>query len=533
MQMLRRGAVIAAGAVLLAAPMGGAVAFASSSAPSTLTIGNIGDADTLDPIFSTSVPALDIEQMIFTPLYTVSPHGRLVPEDATHWTVSSNNLTYTFYLSKAYHWSDGQPVTAADYVFSMDVILNPKANAPGYGTYQPIIKSVTAPSPYVLQVTLKSPTAPFLAGDFVNFYPIPKHILDKVPVSKLATNSYGNDPTVTDGPYKFVAWKHNDYIEVTANPNYGGPPAHIQNIVYKIVPDQNTLVAELRTGQIQFDEGVPPQDVAEVKKFAGIDLKRFTNAEYVYMGFNFKYFKPFDSLAVRQAIAYGINRKAIVKDVVLGYGQLANGTVLPSVKWAYDPNIKGYNYHPNRAAKLLAAHGWKVDKNGILAKNGQELAFTLMTNAGNQVRDEIVQIIQQELAKLHIKVTPDIIDFSTLVTNYVNPGKFQALVLGWQLTAPDPDVSSIFDVTQEPPAGLNVGWYNDPIVNKEDQIEIHNLNQAVRAKAFYKIQEEMYKNPPYVFLYYAQTVTAFTSNLRGYVPSPFLDFYNIQNWSLK
>jgi len=157
---------------------------------------------------------------------------------------------------------------------------------------------------------------------------------------------------------------------------------------------------------------------------------RYLNFGYTYLGYNLK--RPlFQDKRVRQALSYAINKQELIDGVLLGYGKVATGPYKPDT-WVYNGNVPKYSYDPDKARQLLAEAGWQdTDDNGILDKDGKELAFTIVTNQGNDLRSKTGEIIQRRFKEIGVAVNLRIIEWATFLKEFINPGNFDATILGW------------------------------------------------------------------------------------------------------
>ncbi|CAM4435895.1 peptide-binding protein [Paenibacillus macerans] len=483
----------------------------------TLTLSSFSDIVNVNPILINDTSSGDVEQFIFAKLYDLDREGNVAAEP---WSlaaelpqISEDSKTYTVKLKDTAKWSDGQPVTADDIIYTFDTIRNPDTGAPGIGLYDKIDKMKKVDD-HTVNITLKQVYAPFQYSLVQEL--APAHILKDVPVKELQKNAFGTDPakTVTSGPWKWTAWKQGESHTLDADPNYwGAVKPHISQVIYKIYADQNTEVQALLKGDTDHISAIPVTQVEAVKANKDIAIIQKPGAQYEYVNFNFdpKNFKDnyglFAGQKTRQAIAYALNRQGMVDNVLKGVGALMNAPFLPDT-WA-DPKdaAVNYPYDPEKAKQLLAEDGWVAGKDGILEKDGHRFSFELQYNAGNSRREQIAAIVQQNLKDVGIEVTPKAIDFAAWIDQNVTPGKYQAILLGWSLNTPDPDSENVFSSKYFPPAGQNSGWYKN---EKLDQLWVDGystVDQAERQAIYKEVAKEISTDLPYVFLYqYGQAI---------------------------
>ncbi|WP_410770135.1 ABC transporter substrate-binding protein [Fontibacillus sp. BL9] len=483
----------------------------------TITLSTFSDIVSLNPIFINDTSSGDVAQFLFAKLYDLNREGNVTAEP---WSlaaelpqVSEDGKTYTVKLKDSAKWSDGQPVTADDIIFTFDTVRNPDAGAPGISLFDKVDK-VEKVDDKTVKITLKQVYSPFQYTLVTEL--VPAHVLKDIPVKELQANAYGTDPakTVTSGPWKWTSWKAGESHVMDADPNYWGEvKPHIAQIVYKIYADQNTEVQALLKGDTDHISAIPVTQVDAVKGNDQIDIIQKPGAQYEYLQFNFdpKNFPDnyglFEGQKTRQAIAHALNRQGMVDNILKGVGALMNAPFLPDT-WA-DPKeaAVNYDYNAETAKKLLAEDGWVAGKDGILEKDGHRFSFELQYNAGNSRREQVAAVIQQNLKDVGIEATPKAIDFAAWIDQNVTPGKYQALLLAWSLNTPDPDSESVFSSKYFPPAGQNSGWYKN---EKLDQLWVDGystVDQNERKEIYKEVAKEISTDLPYVFLYqYGQAI---------------------------
>ena len=478
----------------------------------TLTLSTISDIVSLNPLFIQDTASSDAAHWVFAKLYDLNREGLVTAEPwsiaAEEPIISEDGLTYTVKLKDYAKWSDGTPITTDDIIFTIETIMNPDTGSPAISTFDKI-ESINKISDYEIEFKLSQVYAPFIYS--LVFEPVPKHVLGDVPANELKAHPYGSDPeiTVTSGPWVWKEWTQSQQHVFERNPDYWGEvKPKIQTVIYKIYADQNTEVQALLRGDVDLVTAIPVTMNEAVSKEEHIRMILEPGPQYEFLGFNFdesnfpNNFNPFESQKTRQAIAYALDRQGMIDNVLKGTGVLMNAPMLPGT-WA-DPGAraKNYEYNPEKAKELLAEDGWVMnEKTGILEKDGNPFSFELQYNTGNSRREQVAQVIQNNLAQVGIEVKPRGIDFAAWVEQNLTPGKYQAILLAWSLTTPDPDSETIFSSKYFPPAGQNMGWY----VNEElDQLWVDGYSTTdidERAEIYGRIGEIISEDLPYVFMY--------------------------------
>ncbi|HVB11180.1 MAG TPA: peptide-binding protein [Bacillota bacterium] len=500
---------------------------AAASTKNDLIIGFGGDATTLNPVIATDGQSYEAEWPIFDSLVTLTPDLKPAPGLATSWDVSQDGLHYTFHLRQGVKWQDGQPFTASDVVFTIDQILNPKVNTPNRPFFSALAgfsqvtnakdpvdpnslkePPVQAIDPNTVQFNLSKPYSPLLLvlsdprADIV-----PEHLLKGQDMNTAAFNTH----PVGTGPFEFVSWQKNSQIVLKANPNYWGGKPQINEIIYRIIPDPTTAVQALKSGEINFLEAPPLDQLASLKQDPRFQVLTGSTVSYEYFGFVLT--NPlFADVRVRQAFNYAINVQQMIKDVLLGYATQAAGQFPPS-SWAADPSVQPYPYDPTKAKQLLAAAGWTPGAGGILQKNGQPLQFSCMVNQADNQAQQAATIIQADLQQIGVKMTINQIDWPTEVKNLF-AANYQSTVVGWtNMADPDPFAYTIWDSTQW--KGRNFAHFSDPKIDQLIEQGRSATTLAARQQAYYQFDQVLKNDAPYVFLWYPEQVFVVGKQFQG------------------
>jgi peptide/nickel transport system substrate-binding protein len=511
----------------------------------TLTWATTSDITTLNPMFIDDTTSQNLANLLFAGIIDLDPKGQPIADDAALAaevpTVSADGLTYTVKLKTSPKWTDGKPVTADDLIWTFNTYANPKVGAPAISSFDKVaeIKKVNENT---VEIKLKEVYAPFMVTTLTSAV-LPSHILKDVPAEDLKKNPYGTEPAkfVSNGPYKWGSWTQAQQHTLEADPNFWGTKkAHIKTIVYKMYADQNTQVQALVKGEADMMEQIPVATLPAAEGKPDIKLVEGPGPVYDYFGFNFNKenwpdgFVPFAGKATRQALAHAINRQGMVDSVLKKHGVLLNGPFLPGS--VFDAGTaKNYDYNVDTAKKLLADDGWKAGPDGILVKDGHKFEFKLQFNTGNKRRESVGAVIQANLKAVGINVILEPLDFAAWIKNNINPGKYQAVLLGWSLTT-DPDNESIFSSKYFPEAGQNSGWYKNELTDKLWVDGYKVTDPAKRREVYGKLAAEMTDDLPYVFLYQQNLIEGLRSRVKyaeadkPVLALPYGTSYHMQYW---
>ena len=489
-----------------------------------LVTGSIGDASNLIPILATDSASHEIASLIYNGLLKYDKNLNLVGDLAEKFEVSPDNLKIKFHLRKNVLWQDGKNFSADDVVFTYNLIMDP--NTPtAYRSDYDYVKSVKKIDNYTIEVIYKRPFAPALSSWTVSI--LPKHLLYKknILTSPLRTHPIGT------GPFKFKKWEVGQKIELTANEKYFDGRPYLDGYIYRVIPDPTTMFLELKAGKIDLMGLTPIQYKRETNsKFFKKNFRKFCypTFAYTYLGFNLLH-PFFKDKRVRQAISYAINKKEIINIVLLGLGVEATGPYRPDM-WFYNPNVKKYPYNPEKAKILLREAGWKdIDGDGILEKDGKKFIFTILTNQGNLNRLKSAQIIQKRLEEVGIKVKIRVIEWASFINEFINKKRFEAVILGWS-TGIDPDQYDIWHSSKTAEGELNFISFKNKEVDKLLEEGRSTFDIEKRKKAYFKFQEILAEEQPYVFLYVPYSLVILHKRFKNVKKAPAGITYNIEKW---
>ncbi|PLX89919.1 MAG: peptide-binding protein [Desulfuromonas sp.] len=485
---------------------------------------SIGDASNLLPVLSSDSASSDISSLVYSGLVRYDKDLKIEGELAESWQVSPDRLTITFNLRKGVTWHDGAPFTSADVLFNYQLYTDPKTPTAYAESFRQVASAET-PDPYTFRVTYNEPYAPALISWGMPIHP--KHLLEGKDITK---SPLSRQPVGT-GPYRLSAWSAGEKIVLEANPDYFEGQPYIKRIVYRIIPDQSTQFLELKTGSLDFMGLTPLQfdRQTDTGAFSRLFNKyNYLNFGYSYLGYNLR--SPFfQDKRVRQALTYAIDKQEIIDGVLLGYGRVATGPYKPDT-WVYNAQVKTYGYDPIKARQLLADAGWvDTDNDGIVDKDGQALAFTIVTNQGNDLRAKSGEIIQRRFREVGVDVQLRIIEWATFLKEFINPGNFDATILGWT-GGPEPDQYNIWHSSKTGPRQLNFINYKNQEVDDLLERGRRTFDQQQRKAYYDRFQEILAEEQPYTFLYIPEALPAVAKRFRGIEPAPAGIRYNFNHW---
>jgi len=507
----------------------------SYTIPHTLRIGDTQDFDNLNPHLSTSLILGNLNQLTMAYLVHYDAHNEPTPELATevpteeNGGISKDGLTITWHLRKGVKWSDGAPFDADDVVFSTNAVNNPKNNEVGRDGWD-LITKIDEPDKFTVVYHLKKKYSGYLPSFFgsagANPCVIPKHILGNLPDINHAP--YNSKP-VGIGPFRYVDWVRGDHITLEANPYYWRGVPKIKKVIYKVIPDRNTLVTQLQTGELDMWTFIPAAYVDRVTALPHV--ARYRGPSYLYTHIDFNTSHPaLKEQAVRAALRLATDRKTILEKVSHGVGILQESLITPASP-LYEP-LPSVPYDVAQANKVLDDAGWVRGPDGVRAKNGVRLDLDVATIAGNQDVDARIEQLRSDWQQIGVKVTPKHYNsalFFQVTGGILYGGKWDVTTFAWQLT-PDGDLNTTNSCTNFPPNGQNVTRLCDPRLEKWLQLQKVTYSEAARKPIVTNAVKQIIADVPYEVLYVSEDVHAYNSDLKNWHPNnttPFDDFLNV------
>ncbi|HEX6832786.1 MAG TPA: peptide ABC transporter substrate-binding protein, partial [Rudaea sp.] len=446
----------------------------------------------LNPILTQNTIESFTDGLIFNELVTQDAQHHQIPDLArevptvANGGVSKDGLTLVYHLRKGVRWHDGAPFTSKDVVFTWHAIMNPNNNVVSRRGYDQIA-SMTTPDPYTVVMHMKrlfSPAIDTIFGESDTPMKIlPEHLLARYPnLNHVAFNA----APVGTGAYRFVRWLRSDHIELAANANYFKGRPHFARLLLKIIPDDNTMLAQIRAHEVDLALEIPAPVYRDASGAPGVTRQLASAPVYTAVQFNTQK-SPLDDPRVRRALVMGIDRQQIVRDDSYGTATVAVADLSPYY-WAFDRSLSPIPYDPNGAKALLDAAGWHPGPDGVRTKNGRRLSLLYVYGTGSQLVRTIIAQVQQMYRPLGIEVQLKGYDYATLYAaaqsgGILNGGRFDMAMYSW-VSGADPDDSSQWTCAAIPPNGNNVSRYCSRQMDALQRTALSTLDRGVRGKAY-------------------------------------------------
>lgn len=542
-----------------ASPAAGSPAAAATPAPKaggTVRITMNQEPDTLSVIFGGGLRVTNtINQTIYNGLWVVDEKGEFQPELAAevptvqNGGVSADGKTVTVKLRKDVKWADGKPFTAHDVKFNWDVILSPDTTV-GKRTMSQI-EAFTVKDDFTFEWKFKSVLPSYLLLFSYTGGVAPKHAFDGVAMKDIAKHDFWRKPFGT-GPFRVTEWQAASHITLEPNPNHFKGKPKLDKLIFRITPDKNTQLAQLRAGETDIAVDLAESDIPEIEKVAGwkvfsvsgTNSDRFflNNAEPGVADGSKPHFALSDK-KVRQALQLGINKQELVDKVLFGKTTVATGEYPKGSPWAAD--VAPSKYDPERAKQLLEEAGWKPGADGIREKAGKKLTLTVRGVTGNKLRDDVAALIQAGWKKIGVDMQTNNVAASALVGSWETNGVVQrgTFDIAFYGTSPSVDARAFWDrfhsdnIPRDAPGKTggsnNMRWRNAEVDKLSEQAEA-TLDVAKRKADYAKVQQIVAEEVPIIYLYARANLEAVSDKVVGPKshPTRWLT-WNVHEWGLK
>jgi peptide/nickel transport system substrate-binding protein len=509
-----------------------------NSAPGRVRFDLAEDPRNLNPLFS-NPDAASVEQQVarlaFEPFVDLDSRGRPLPAllqalpTRENGGISPDGRTISYRLRAGVRWSDGQPVTSGDVLFTLRAILDPRNPVRSREGYD-LIDRADAPNALTVVFHLKRAWAPavmtyFAYGASPQFV-LPAHLLRGQ--SPLAQAAFDSAPSVGDGPFRFLSWRRGEGLRYAANPRYWrGKPA-VTSLELRTIPDPSTNLLLLQTGELDWNLLAPAQ-FAVVRADPHLRFLRVPTAVVAGLAFNTKH-PPLDDVRVRRAIAMSIDRNAISRKITLGIYPVTD-MIQPKFSWVFDPSVREPAYNAAQADRLFDAAGWRRGSDGLRRHAGQPLRLVYVQFPESATGVRVATAVAAELRERGVDVAVKAVSNAQLFlprTGVLASGFFDLAYVPWTMGA-DPDDSSVLRCGA--PSNY-MRWCNVSVDRLETQA-LAEIDPLQRKRRYRAIAEIVAQEVPILYLFNADYLYAYRARLRGFAPNAFLPTWNAYAWRLR
>jgi len=494
--------------------------------PDTFAIGwDSSPIDQINPMLTTLYDggAWVISHIIYDKLVQTDSYGNIIPDLADNWTYTDPQ-TIVFSLAHNATWHDGVPFTANDVVFTINHVTANQALYPHIGQYVQNIASAQALDNYTVQIKLKAPDATFFSASLLQLVIVPQHIWASFTGN---FSTFTDNPPIGTGPFKFVSWEANSYVQLDANPNYFRGAPHIKHLIIRYYNSVNAMVLALQSGEIDLTSPLlPPTVVSSLTSNPDIQVFTRPDLRYFYLTFNeFPNGTGNPTLRderVRQALEHAVDKQELAQRVWLGFADVLN-TVVPTAlgSW-HNPNTPDYVFDLNMSKKILDDAGYKVGPDGIRASpTGIKMIYNIDVPNDYSEEYRAAQIIAGWWSQIGVKATPRLMDSGSL-GNEEAAWQHDVVLWTWSADFLDPAYFlSMFTTSQDtcvPGCLGDAGWSNatyDQLFTQQSQ----TTDTAKRQQIIYELQDILTAHAVYDPLYDNDAINGFRSDLFTGIPA--------------
>ncbi len=460
----------------------------------TLNVGWIAQCKTLDPHKSVQWPERYILYCMYETLVQADPGFNIKPSLAVSWE-NPDDKTYVFHLRQGVKFHDGTDFNAEAVKWNLERVMNPEFASPQRKLLAPYIDSIEIKDDYTIALHLKAPYAPLLSA----LAERPGFIVSPTAVKKFGDKKFALNPVGT-GPFKFENWMPQAHLTLTKFEDYWdkGKP-YLDKIVFKEIPDPVVRQTMLKAGTVDIITDIVAKQAVELQKTGQFKMvKMWPPARWYAMQWQVDK-PPFNNKALREAVAYGIDREEMNQKLFYGEAMPAQGPVVPGLWW-YEKGFKGYTYDPELAKKKLAEAGYA---------NGFSYRYTV---ANLQFHIRMAEILQAQLAKIGIKMEFEMVNQSEAYSRVLS-GKSNWTLTNWTQRA---DPHGLLYILFHSQGHANSTHYKNPKVDEllDEAARIYDVEK--RKKLYFEAVRLITMDAPYVYLLYFPDWAAMNPKVHGY-----------------
>jgi peptide/nickel transport system substrate-binding protein len=497
-----------------------------------LRIGSTNDIDGFNPFKIVEIPSYEVMGLTYDYLVDFSPKDSSpAPGLADSWETSDDGLTWTFHLNKDAKWHDGKPVTSEDVAYTFRRILEEEQGL--YIDYVSQIEKIETPDEHTVVFETKDPSVQMLS---MLVYILPKHVWEDVPADE--TKTFKNSPAIGSGPFQAVEWKEGQSVRLEANPDYFRGAPRIDEIIFQLYDNDDTMVQALKNGEVDYIQGIPINLFKSLENQEGIETNSAPDPGFTELGFNLyeptpETIEEFDAPKtstgnpalldprVREAINWSIDEEELTQKILQGEGIPGSAVVPPALAKYHlklnESEIQGFD--TERSKELLEQAGWEdTNGDGTVDKGGEELELRLFVRSEDKDSVTAGQFIEDWFEETGIGLETKAIS-DTALTDAIYAADYDMFIWGWG-SDPDPDFILSVLTCDQIMGWSDTFWCNDDY-SRMYQEQKEQLDIEERAVTIKEMQRIAYEENPYVIFYYDNQTEAWrTDKFEGWTKTP-------------
>jgi peptide/nickel transport system substrate-binding protein len=511
-----------------------------------------GDISTLNPVLASDSASIDVNSFLWAGLFEADPQTAQPVPDLASWEVSEDGTQYTFTLRDAV-WSDGTPITAEDVKFAYDAINSELVESPRKSDIA-LISEFNVIDDKTFEIVLSQANCTVFGTAFAVLSPLPRHKFAE-DFSDFMTTPFNTAPDVTSGPYTVEERLPGEYIRLAANPNYYKGAAQIPTIVNRVLTDTAVINQSLQTGDVDYAFMYPDQ----LEQIANQDpLNSFVfplnNTPMLIMNWqdsenpqpaydengNPTELTPnrfFGDVRVRQAVAMGYDKSAIMQTLGENGGYMLSGPITPSFEWALDDSVTPWEYNPERAAELLDEAGWILNEStGIREKDGVPFEVDLVYAPLVDLYTNIATVAQDQLGQLGIKLNVSTMEWSAYLQEVLLPYNYDITIVGFGGGTEVDGIAYniLYSKNVIPGSGFNLASYVNPEMDAllEQGRSLIGCGLEERAEIYRQVQKIAHDDVAYDFTVGTNQVHVMNKRVTGFNPGPWNSYNDVIGWGI-
>jgi len=487
----------------------------------TLRVATGGEPDVLNSLITTSGYSGRILGIINSGLVSLNRRLEWEPALASSWQWLDDGLTLRFLIRKGLKWSDGEPFSAYDVQRSYELFTDPQIASARRSNFVDMV-SCTALDSLTVEMRFRRRSRDQLFN--ANIPLLPAHIVDGLDPTRVESWPMNRKP-VGMGPYRVKSWESGERIVLERNPYYYEGKPYLDSIVFEFTPEATVRLLKLESGEVDMVESIAPKDEARLKKTAPeIKIYPLSGRRFGYLCYNLR--RPFlDDVRVRQAISHAIDRKAFTENLMFGRAQPAASIIVPALGWAHDPTLPVDTYDPELSRRLLKDAGFlDTDDDQVVEKDGSPFEITITTRTGDPVRENGILILQENLARVGIKVKLRMMELSAALSE-VRKGDFD-VYYGHYNSRMSVDPTALISTD----GAMNWGGYSNPRLDELVREGLAEMDMEKAKSIWYEFQRVFAEEQPWTMLYYYDTLVGIRSTFHDCTPDNLSPFYDIHKW---
>jgi len=494
--------------------------------------GVVGQPSHINPVISQSNNAdEDLTQIIYSGLLKYDSLGNPIPDLAESYDISEDKTLYTFHLRKGVTWHDGQPFTAADVLFTTNIISDPTYKSPLRVNWQGIETAVT--DDHTITFQIKTRYAGFLQN--LTFGILPKHIWESVGPEKFSLTDLNLQPIGT-GPFKYNAFQKDSNgniisYKLVANPTYFAGKPFISKITFNFYADDNAVIQAYNSKEVMGINSLTPQRLTDLKLEQSTFTHKLNIPRYFAVFINQTKSLTLANDEVREALSYATNRKEIIENILNSSGNAVYSPFLSGMI-GYSEDINKRDFDLEKANKILDEKNWKKGEDGFRSKDGVVLQFNLITTDWPELAGT-AEILKSQWGKIGVSVNVGTYSFSDIQQNYIRPREYEAFLFG-QVLGADPDLYSFWHSSQKRDPGLNLSLFGDATTDKLIEEGRAEFEPEKRGGIYKDFQKKLLEEIPAFFLYSPDYIYPVNKKVQGIavenLVAPAKRFSDINHW---